>query len=100
MSKWISILRLIGPPLLSALFPASPLTPIILAAVEAAEKVPAAGTEKKAMALNLIAQAIETVNKTTDDPLVSPARARDKASPAIDALVSTVNTWTNARIGG
>jgi|SRR3954469_8712850 hypothetical protein len=96
MPVWIRILRLVGPPLLSALFPASRITPIVLAAVEAAEQhgeIP--GAEKKAIALRNVADGVASVNSIASEP-IAPAAAVHEASDAIDALVATVNAWTKA----
>lgn len=101
MNVWIKILRAVGPPLLAALLPASRITPIILAAVEAAEEhgnVP--GGEKKVIALRRVDDGVAALNAAANQP-TDPNAARLLASNAIDALVSTVNAWTTvAAVGG
>lgn len=100
MQLWITILWKVGPPLLAALLPKSPITPMVLAAVEAAERAGGSGAEKKARALELVDQSAANMRIGSAAAVPSPKETMDTASSVIDAIVSTVNAWTAPVVNG
>lgn len=100
MQVWIELLWQIAPPLLAAFYPRSPLTPIVIAAIEAAERAGGSGAEKKATALQHIETSARVMSDTAVNGAIGPTAVRTTAAPIIDAVVSTINAWTSAERAG
>lgn len=93
MPKWLQILKVVGPVLVGVLVPGGPmLAPIIVGAIESAEKMKGAtGPEKKAHALELVQAGVSGMNTVAGKTVVMPADAVATASSVIDTVVGVTN---------
>jgi hypothetical protein len=99
MSAWLRTLEAIGSLVLAAWPATRPFAPIIVGAVSSAEDMlNATGSEKKAAALRVVDAGVAALNTAADRDVVKPADAHAIASVAIDALVTTVNVWSETPI--
>lgn len=93
MSKWLDVLKTIGPMVVAATVPGGAvLAPIIVHAIAEAEALPgASGQEKKAHALELVKAGAEGVNAAAQKQVLDPQLVHDTAENGIEAVVGAVN---------
>jgi hypothetical protein len=98
MKKWLSILKTVGPTIVSLTVPGGVLlAPIIVTAIAEAEKQHTTGAEKKAKALALIHAGVSGVNAASQGKVtIDPETAVSAAGHAIDTVVQTVNIIEHA----
>jgi len=91
MPKWLQILAQVGPYVL-ALTPAAPLTPFVIAGIQAAEHLPGAtGDQKKVIAQQIASIGAQGLNTVKGTQVIDPALVADMTKDAIDAVVQVTN---------
>jgi hypothetical protein len=92
MKKFLSILQLVGPSIISAVVPGGPvIAQLVTDAIGKAQQIPGAtGSEKKSFALQVITDGALSVNAGTGKPVLDNAALVNAASQGIDAVVSAV----------
>lgn len=98
-SKWLDILKMVGPIVVAVTVPGGQLlAPIIVGAIESAEKLPgASGAEKKAHALELVKAGAAAANAVTGKVKIDPEQAVAVARSGIDTVVGAVNLVATAK---
>jgi hypothetical protein len=97
MPGWIRLLWRVGAILLSSFPQLDKVSTIIVAAIEAAEKIPGLrGRAKKEYAMRAIAAGVAATNAAAGKTVIDPSLVNATVSNAIDLLVNTLNLWHDA----
>lgn len=92
MTRFLDVLKVMGPALVSFL-PGGPIYgSLLLAGIEAAEQLPdASGAEKKALVMQMVALGIQGVKTAKPDAPVDPTEIATLVGTGIDTVVGVVN---------
>jgi hypothetical protein len=92
MKKFLSILAAVGPTIISVTVPGGPvIAALVTDAIAKAQQIPGAtGAQKKAFALQVIADGAASVNAGTGKAALDPEAIVSAANLGIDAVVSAV----------
>lgn len=102
MSKWLTILKVLGPAIIATTVPGGALiAPLIVTAIAEAEKIRgASGPEKKAAVIELVKVGVAGVNAASKGKVtIDPVAAAKTASAAIDTTIGVINLIRDASPG-
>lgn len=93
--KWLQILKVLGPAILSLIPGVSPIIiPTVIHAIETAEETKKSGTDKKIAVLAIANDAVTVTNSIAKKEVIGPD-VIPAVSNGIDAVITAVNAVSN-----